>query len=80
MHLEFVTDCVNAPSGEWVNEQMEKAREVSKRGKWANILLKTADWTEFDIKEDYATRLFVNDEFVIFVHSAIEHFYKKVGK
>lgn len=68
------TTCVSS-SATFVNSQMVQAKELSKRGKWANMLLKLGDWSEFEIKYDWHTRLFKNKRYIIFVHSAIEHFY-----
>lgn len=73
--LDFITDCVHS-TADFVNYQMSKAQEVSKKGKWANLLIQQSNWSEFDVKVDYATRLYKNDEYLIFQHSAIEYFYK----
>ena len=73
--LEFVTDCVHS-TAQFVDFQMNKAHEISKHGKWANILISQSNWTEFDVKKDYATRLYKNDEYLIFQHSLIEYFYR----
>jgi archaellum biogenesis ATPase FlaH len=68
------TTCVSS-SAKFVNEQMETAKEVSKKGKWANQLLLVSEWSGFDIKEDYHTSLYKNKDYVIFIHSCIEYFY-----
>ncbi len=66
--------CVSS-SADFVNNQLETAWEVSKHGRWANMLLNIGDWSEFAIKKDYHTRLYRNKNYLIFIHSAIEHFY-----
>jgi hypothetical protein len=68
------TTCVNS-NADFVNRQMKTAKEVSKKGMWANILLKIGDWSEFAIKKDYHTRIYKNKNYLIFVHSCIEYFY-----
>ena len=68
------TTCVSS-SAAFVNEQLKTAKEVSKHGKWANLLLSIGDWSEFEIKKDWHTRIFRNKNYLIFIHSAIEHFY-----
>jgi hypothetical protein len=73
--LEYETNCIDA-SAEFVNKQMESAREISKKGKYAKLLVNQMQWTKFDVMEDYATRVYKNKEYVIFQHSAIEYFYK----
>ena len=75
LRLEFITDCVNS-TAKFVNAQMDKAHEVSKHGKRANILIQQSPWDEFAVKKDYHTRLYKNDDYLIFQHSAIEYFYK----
>ena len=74
-HLEYVTNCVDS-TAKFVDYQMRKAHKVSKKGKWANILLAQGDWAWFDIKKDYHTRLYKNNRYIIFQHSSIEYFYK----
>lgn len=76
-----MTDCVHAPSGDWVNSKMNDAHEVSKRGKWANFFVRNQDmFSEFEVKKDYTTRLFVSAEFIIFEYSAIEYFFKRAER
>lgn len=79
LSLEFVTDCVHSNAA-FVDRQMATAKEVSKRGKWANLLVRQGDWDTFDVKEDYATSLYVNAKYLIFQHSQIEYFYLIHGR
>lgn len=75
IRIEFVTDCVHS-TAKFVNHQMSKSHEISKHGKWANILISQSEWSRFDVKKDYATRLYKNDKYLIFQHSLIEYFYR----
>ncbi len=73
--LEFITDCVHS-TAKFVDAQMNKAHEISKHGKWANILIAQSEWDDFAVKKDWHTRLYKNDRYLIFQHSAIEYFYR----
>jgi len=74
-YLLFVTDCVSS-NAEFIDSVMSGARELSKHGKWANKLIETGMWPEFDVKKDRHTRLYRKNDYIIFVHSAIEYVYK----
>ncbi len=73
--LNYYTNCVDS-NAKFVDTQLDKAWEENKRSKWANLLIDNTEWTSFDIKKDYCTQILRNDDYLIFVHSAIEYFYK----
>ena len=65
-------DCTN--SG-FIDAVMDKAVKMSKKGKWANQLVRTGDWKDFDVKSDYATAVYRSNNYIVFEHSAIEYIY-----
>jgi len=75
MHLEFIATCADITIEQW-NEYMKGHREVSKKGKWANVLVNSGEFSTFDVKKDYTTSLFKTKDMLIFEHSRIEHFFR----
>ena len=73
MYLEFIATCVDITIEQW-NEYMKGHREVSKKGKWANVLVNSGEFSTFDVKKDYTTSLFKKNSFdLIWSIAAIRH-------
>lgn len=75
--LSFESTCINCEGGaDFVNAQVDEAIELSKKSEPIKILLKQ-EQIDRDFLKD--SEVFINDDYVILRHSAIEHFYKIDG-
>jgi len=82
--VNFESTCVDCKGGaDFVDNQMAKAIEVPKKGKWANkIREQWAGQGGFrngkigNRIDDYDTSLYLTDDYLIFQESGIENFYK----
>jgi len=49
MYLEFIATCADITTEQW-DKYMKGHREISKKGKWANVLIKSGEFNTFDVK------------------------------